>query len=117
MAFKTISLLAAAAPLFLAACNNTPSPLVTEPLRAGAEKSVPVTQALPPAAEHRYEPGIAPDNEEKGLKVGEVVAGTGGQEAQKEKERKEQAQIEAEQARRRAELARQQNADAKVSTQ
>ncbi len=51
------------------------------------------------------------------MRVGGVVAGSGGQQAQKEKARKEQAALEAEQARQREELARQQNADAKVSTQ
>ena len=115
MAFRTISLLVAGTPLLLAACNNTP--LVTEPLRAGAEKSVRVTQALPPAATHRYEPGIASDNEEKSLKVGQSVAGTGGQQAQKEKERKAQEESDAEEARQRAELARQQKVDARFSAQ
>lgn len=117
MTFRTISLLAVAVSVSLAACDNTPSPLMTESLRAGAEKSAPVAQTLPPAAERRYEPGIAPDNEEKGVKVGEAVTSTGGQRAQKEKERKVQAEADAEQARQRAELARQQNIDAKISAQ
>ena len=91
--------------------------MMSTPLRAGADKSAPVTQTLPAPAQRRYEPGIAAENEEKGLKVGETVAGSGGQQAQKEKERKIQAAADAEQARERAELARQQNADAKLSTQ
>lgn len=117
MVIRTVTLFAVVAPLFLAACDNSPSPLAREPQRTGAEKSVPVGQRLPPPAQHQYEPGIAPANEEKGLKVGEVVGGAGGQRAQKEKERKEQAAVEAEQARQRAELARQLSADDKTSTQ
>jgi hypothetical protein len=117
MAFRTFSLLAVAALLYLAACDNSPSPLMSQPMRAGADKSVPVSPALPPAAEQRYEPGIVSDNEEKETKVGAMVAGSGGQQAQKEKDRKARDAVEAEQARQRDELGHQQNVDAKVSTQ
>jgi hypothetical protein len=91
--------------------------MMSTPLRAGADKSAPVTRTLPSAAQQRYEPGIAPDNEEKGMKLGAVVGESGGQQAQKEKARKAQAAAEAQEARQRDELARQQNIDAKTSTQ
>jgi hypothetical protein len=117
MVSRTLSLLALIAPLALGACDNSRSPLMSEPLREGADKSAAVTRTLPPAAEQRYEPGVAPDNEEKGMKLGAVVGEAGGQQAQKEKARKAQAAAEAEQARQRDELARQQNVDARISTQ
>lgn len=117
MVVRLPRLLAVAALLLLGACDNSPSPLLSKTARAGADQSAPVTRSLPPAMEQHYDPGVAPDNEEKGMRVGGVVAATGGQQAQKEKERKEQAALEAEQARHRQELARQQNIDAKVSTQ
>jgi hypothetical protein len=118
MSFRMFSLLAAAAPLVLAACDNGPTPLQSRPLRQGAELQAPVIRTLPsPAAQRQYEPYIVPDNEEKGMTVGAVVGATGGQQAQKEKDRKAQAALEAEQERQREELARQQNADAKITTQ
>lgn len=117
MVSKIVSVFAVAAPLLLAACDNSPSPSMTQPLRAGAEKSVPASKALPPPGQHQYEPGIAADNEEKGVQVGALVASKGGQQAQKEKELKVQAAAEAEQARERAELARQRSADDRISTQ
>jgi hypothetical protein len=117
MVARTQNLLAVAALLLLGACDNSPSPLLSTPTRPGADQSAPVTRSLPPAAEQRYDPAIAPVDEEKGMKVGVVVAATGGQQAQKEKERKEQAVVDADRDRRREELARQQNSDAKVSTQ
>jgi hypothetical protein len=85
--------------------------------RPGADRSAPVTRTLPSATEQRYDPGIAPSNEEQGTTVGAIVTPTGGQRAQKEKDRKEQAALDAERARQSKELARQQNIDAKISTQ
>jgi hypothetical protein len=117
MVSRIASVFAVAAPLLLAACDKGPSPLVTQPLRAGAEQSVPATKGLPPPAQHQYEPGIAAENEERGLKVGELVTGKGGQEAQKKKELEVQAAADAEEARQRAQLARQRSADDKVSTE
>ncbi len=117
MVIRTPGLLAVATLLLLGACDNGPSPLLSTPARAGADQSAPVTRTLPSATEQRYDPSIVPDNEEKGMSVGGVVTARGGQQAQKEKARKEQVALEAEQARQREELARQQNADAKVSTQ
>ena len=67
--------------------------------------------------EQRYDPGVVLENEEKEMTVGGVVASTGGQKAQKEKDRRLQATLEADVVRQRQELARQQNSDAKVSTQ
>jgi len=90
---------------------------MSTPLRAGAEKPAPVTQTLPRAMEQRYDPGVVPEHEEKEMTVGGVVASTGGQQAQKEKDRRQQAALEAERVRQQQELARQQNTDAKVSTQ
>ena len=117
MVIRTLGLLAVAALLLLAACDNGPSPLLSKPARAGADQSASVTRSLPPAAEQRYDAGVAPENEEKGMAVGGVVASTGGQKAQKEKDRMLQATLETERVRQRQELARQQNTDAKISTQ
>ena len=117
MVVRPPGLLAVAALLLLGACDNSPSPLLSQQARAGANKSAPVTRSLPPAAEQRYDPGVVPDNEEKGTKVGGVVAASGGQQAQKEKERKERAALEADQARQRQELARQQNSDERTTSQ
>ena len=117
MVSRVACLFAVAAPFLLAACDNGPSPLMTQPLRAGAEQSVPATKTLPPPGQHQYEPGIAAENEERGLKLGELVSGKGGQQAQKEKELEMQAAADAEQARERAQLARQRDADNKVSTE
>jgi hypothetical protein len=117
MVIRKPNLLAVAALLLLGACDNRPSPLQLTPARAGADKSAPVTRSLPPAVEQRYDPAVVPDNEEKGMRVGGAVTTSGGQQAQKEKERKERAALEADQARQRQELARQQSIDAKVSAQ
>ena len=117
MVSRSPRLLALIVPLVLAACDNSRSPLLSEPPRVGAEKAAAATTALPPAAQQRYEPGIAPDNEDKGMKLGAVVGEAGGQQVQKEKARKAQAASDAEQARQRDELARQQSIDAKTSTQ
>lgn len=117
MSLRILSLLPVAASLLLAACDNGPSPLVSQPLRPGADKSAPLVRNLPPPAPRQYEPGIAPENEERGAKVGEVVNGSGGQQAQKAKEAKAQVAAEAERSRARAELAHQQNSDAVLSTQ
>src|SRR5476651_1405143 len=114
MTSRTLVLLAVAAPILLAACDNRPSPLLSQPIRSGADQQTPVTRTLPSATEQRYDPGIAPSNEEKGTTVGGIVASTGGQQVQKEKDRREQAVLDAERARQRQELARQQNIDAKV---
>jgi hypothetical protein len=117
MTSRTLVLLAVAAPILLAACDNSPSPLPLQSVRSGADRWAPATRTLPPATEQRYDPGIAPSNEEKGTTIGTIIAPTGGQRAQKEKERKEQAAVDAERARQSKELARQQNIDAKLSTQ
>src|SRR5476651_1620339 len=114
MVFRQLSLIAM---LVLGACDNSRPPLMSEPLRVGVDRSAAVAQSLPPPAQQRYKPGIAPDNEEKGMKLGAVVGESGGQQAQKEKARKAQAAAEAQEARQRDELARQQNIDAKTSTQ
>jgi hypothetical protein len=73
-------------------------------------------QTLPPPASNRqYDPGIAPENEEKGQKVGAVVTTTGGQKTQKEKEKEERTAIEKDLDRKRADEARQQNADERTT--
>jgi len=73
-------------------------------------------QTLPPPASNRqYDPGIAPENEEKGQKVGAVVTTKGGQKTQKEKEAEERAAIEKDLDRKRAAEARQQNADERTT--
>ncbi len=100
------------AAVLLAGCSSTPSPLVSEPQRTGADQSATVLQTLPPPASNRqYDPGIAPDNEEKGQKVGAVVTTKGGQKTQKEKENEERAAVEKDLDRKRADEVRQQNAD------
>jgi len=95
----------------LAACSDGPSPML-QPLRPGADQQAVATKGLapPPAAGH-YETDIAPENEERGLKVGELVKGKGGQQAQKDADQKAKLALEAKLARERAELARQQDAD------
>jgi hypothetical protein len=117
MVLRMLSSLALAAPLVLGACDNSRSPSMSEPPRVGADKSAAVTTTLPPAAQQRYDPGIAADNEEKGMKLGAVVGDAGGQQVQIEKDRKARAATEAEQIRQRDELARQQSIDARISTQ
>ena len=59
---------------------------------------------------------MAPENEEKGQKVGTVVTTTGGQKTQQEKDKEERASLDKEQARQRADLARQQNADERTTS-
>lgn len=104
------------AAVLLAGCSSTPS-LVSEPARAGVDQSATVMQTLPPPASNRqYDPGIAPDNEEKGQKVGAVVTTKGGQKTQQEKAKEERATIEKDQDRKRADEARQQNADERSTT-
>jgi hypothetical protein len=117
MTAPRIRLLALCALLLLAACDNGPSPLASHGARPGVDKTVALGATLPPPQPGRYEPGIAPANEEKSLGVGQIVSGRGGQKAQKEKEKQEQAAIESDLARRRAEQARQRNVDEKTSSQ
>ena len=112
-----LTVLALCAPFVLAACASGPSPLLSEPVRPGVDKAVPQSASLPPAPAGRYEPGIVPENEEEGATVGQLVADKGGQKAQKEKDKKEQAAVEADLARQRAEQARQRNVDEKISNQ
>jgi hypothetical protein len=103
MASIRIQFLGACAALVLVGCNNTPSPLVTEPIRPGAEQSATVMQTLPPPAPNRqYDPGVTVDNEEKGQKVGAIVTTTGGQKTQQEKANEERAALEKEQDRQNA---------------
>ncbi len=105
------------ASLALAACNSGPSPLL-QPLRPGADQQAVATKGLPPpATAGAYDAGIVPENEERGLKVGELVKGKGGQQAQKDADREAQAKLEAKQARQREELARQQGSDQRVTTE
>ena len=105
------------AAVLLAGCSSTPSPLVSEPQRTGADQSVTVLQTLPSSASNRrYDPGIAPENEEKGQTVGAIVTTKGGQKTQQEKEKEERAAIEKDQDRKRADETRQQNADERTTT-
>jgi hypothetical protein len=105
------------AAVLLAGCGSTPSPLVSEPPRTGADQSTTVMQTLPPPTSNRqYAPGIAPENEEKGQKVGAVVTTKGGQKTQKDKEMEERTAVEKEQDRQRANQTRQQNADERTTT-
>lgn len=97
--------------LALAACSSGPSPLL-QPLRPGADQQAVATKGLaPPATTRRYDTGVAPENEERGLKVGETVKGKGGQQAQKDADQKAKLELEAKLARERQELSRQQDAD------
>jgi hypothetical protein len=108
--------LPACAAVLLGGCSSTP-PLKSEPQRAGAEQSATVMQTLPPPAQNRqYDPGIAPDNEEKGQRVGTIVTTKGGQKTQQDKEKEERATLDKEQARQRADQVRQQNADDRTSS-
>ncbi len=102
---------------FLQPATTAHRPWLPQGARPGVDKTVALGPTLPPPLPGRYEPGIAPDNEEKGLGVGQIVSVHGGQQAQKEKEKKEQAAIEADLARQRAEQARQRNVDEKISSQ
>lgn len=98
------------ASFLLAACDSGPSPLL-QPLRPGADQQAVATKGLaPPAGTGRYDAGVAPENEERGLKVGELVKGKGGQQAQKDADKKNEIEIEAKRAREREELSRQQSA-------
>jgi hypothetical protein len=97
--------------LALAACSSGPSPIL-QPLRPGADQQAVATKGLaPPPATGHYDAAVAPDNEERGLKVGELVKGKGGQQAQKDADQKAKLELEATLAREREELARQQDAD------
>jgi|ERR1700722_7635287 hypothetical protein len=105
------------AAVLLAGCSSTPSPLVSEPQRTGADQSTTVLQTLPASASNRqYDPGIAPENEEKGQKVGAIVTTKGGQKTQKEKEEQERTAVEKDLDRKRADQTRQQNADERKTT-
>jgi hypothetical protein len=118
MPLVLIRFLSACAAIQLAGCSSTPSPLVSQPQRAGAEQSAPLMQTLPPSARNRqYDPGVAPANEEKGQKVGTVVTTQGGQKTQQQdKEKEERAALEKEQARQRASQSRQQSPDERTTS-
>jgi hypothetical protein len=116
--FRIQFLFTCAVILLAAGCSSTPAPLVSEPQRAGAEQSATVLRTLPPPARNRqYDPGVAPENEEKGQRVGAVVTTKGGQKAQRDKENEERSALEKEQARQRADQARQLNAAERTTSQ
>jgi hypothetical protein len=105
-----------ATPILLAACSSTPSPLMTEPVRPGADQSAPASAILPRAAPSgAYDASVGPDNEEKGSKVGATVSGSGGQKAQKDKVLKDESAADAEHARELKEQARQQSEEKTTS--
>lgn len=81
-----------------------------QPLRPGADQQAVATRGIaPPAATGHYDASVVPENEERGLKVGELVKGKGGQQAQKEADKKAEAEVEAKRLRDREELLRQQS--------
>jgi hypothetical protein len=99
MLLVRIPFLFACAAIQLAGCSSTPSADVSGQQRPGAEKSAPLMQTLPsPAGNRQYEQGIAPENEEKGQKIGTIVTTKGGQKSQQDKEKGERAALEKEQA-------------------
>jgi hypothetical protein len=113
---KWLRFLAVCIPGLVAACSSSPSPLVSEPARPGADQAAPATTTLPSAsASRQYDPGISAENPERGMKIGAVVAPTGGQKAQQEKAKKEQAALEAQQDKERQDQARQESPDQKTS--
>jgi hypothetical protein len=115
---RRFQLLSVCVAVLLAGCGSGPSPLVSDPLRRGADQSAVAMKSLPPPPRAgQYDPSVAPENEEKGQKVGEVVAKTGGQKTQQEKEKEERAAVEKEQARQRAEQARQLSSEERKTTQ
>lgn len=81
--------------------GSTPADLLK--MRPGAEKDVPVSSVLPPPPPgQQYGPPVIPvDSTQGGPQIGSVVAATGGQKAQIEKqEKEEQARDEQERAAR-----------------
>lgn len=81
-----------------------------QPLRPGADQQAVATKGLaPPASRGQYDAGVAPENEERGLKVGELVKGKGGQQAQKDADKKTEIEVETKRAREHEELMRQQS--------
>lgn len=111
-------LLSVCSAILLAGCGSGPSPLASDPLRRGADQSAVAMKSLPPPVRAgQYDPSVAPENQEKGQKVGEIVAKTGGQKTQQEKEKEERAAVEKEQTRQRAERARQLNSDERTTSQ
>jgi hypothetical protein len=92
------------AAFLLGACDSGPSPFQRQAARPGADRSVPASNALPPAPSRSgYDGAIAPENDTQGAKVGALVAHDGGQQAQREKEDKERAKLEAARAKQREE--------------
>lgn len=88
---------------------DSSSPADMAKVRPGAEQNVPVSASLPPpAANQQYDPPIAPvDDMRDTPKIGSIVAESGGQKAQIEKQDKEEAARDAEEreAREKAEKA------------
>jgi hypothetical protein len=116
MPLVRIQFLFACAAIQLAGCSSTPSSPGSDPQRAGAEQSAPLLQTLPPPARNRqYDPGVAPENEERGQKIGTVVTTKGGQKTQQDKEKEERAALEKEQARQRANQSGQQSSERTTS--
>lgn len=116
---RTIGLcVVACSAVALSACGeSTPSAVLNEKTRAGAEQSISPTAALPRASGARqYDSGVPPENEQRGLKVGTAVQGAGGQDAQRDKEKKDQGRLDEEQARKNADLERAQKPDARSSS-
>jgi len=93
-------LLCASLVAFLAACDGGGSPPVREALPYGADRQIGATGRLPPPPTNRpHDASIAPTDDTRGVRVGSVVSGRGGQKAQKENE--ERAEQEARRGRQR----------------
>ena len=92
------------AALALGGCDSGGSPLLAEPLRAGADRQVALSARLPDGQSppSGYDSAVAPDDSTQGAKIGDVVAAAGGQQAQKAREAREIAGIKKRWAREQA---------------
>ena len=98
----------------LAACDDT-APANSTKVRPGAERQIGASNALPAAtAGRQYDTAIAPIDETRGPKIGSMVAESGGQKAQLEKQAKEIAERDAK-AREERERQRQLEAERKAN--
>jgi len=107
---RTSLAVGAAALILLSGCDwlgiGSSTPTSSEKARPGAERQVGITNSLPAARAAGYDSSFAPVDETRSApKIGSVVQGKGGQNAQKEAAEKDSFQRE---SRDREERARQQ---------
>jgi hypothetical protein len=70
------------------------TPARAQNVRPGMERAVPASSALPAAGSHSYDASIVPVDD-RGGQIGSIVAGKGGQKAQQDAVKKEEAERDA----------------------